>query len=42
MSVFSPAPMEHLKAFALAFVAGLLTALSWVGIAKAVGARGRL
>jgi hypothetical protein len=34
MPDFSASPMEHLKAFALAFLAGILTALSCISVAK--------
>ncbi len=34
MPDFSTSPMEHLKAFALAFFAGILTALSCISVAK--------
>jgi hypothetical protein len=40
MPDFSASPMEHLKAFALAFLAGILTALSCISVAKIGGYAG--
>ncbi len=32
MSPLTPSPLEHLKAFALVFLSGILTTLSWIGL----------
>ena len=40
MPDFSTSPMEHLKAFALAFFAGILIALSCISVAKVGGRAG--
>ena len=41
MRIRSSSPLEHLKAFALVFAAGIVTALSWVSLVS-ISKRGRV